>query len=162
MQVRSTRRSTKGFTLVEILIVVIILGILAAIVIPQFTSATTDARNNSASSLQNTIRSQLQLYRLEHNDQLPATMTGVSVGSNSTAAAWDSMIGKTNADHTTTGTPDKGPYMQAVPTNPLNSSNLVFVTNSDTANPSTAAGFILNTSNGRFWATDSTGKARLP
>ena len=32
-------RNNKGFTLVEILIVVIILGILAAIVIPQFTNA---------------------------------------------------------------------------------------------------------------------------
>ncbi|MHC4694870.1 MAG: type IV pilin protein, partial [Planctomycetota bacterium] len=34
-------RAEKGFTLVEILIVVVILGILAAIVIPQFTSAST-------------------------------------------------------------------------------------------------------------------------
>ncbi|MHC4313418.1 MAG: type IV pilin protein, partial [Planctomycetota bacterium] len=32
-------KAEKGFTLVEILIVVVILGILAAIVIPQFTSA---------------------------------------------------------------------------------------------------------------------------
>ena len=37
-------RKPRGFTLVEILIVVIILGILAAIVIPQFTNASTDAR----------------------------------------------------------------------------------------------------------------------
>ena len=50
------RRNNKGFTLVEILIVVIILGILAAIVIPQFTNASNDARNNSVASTLQTLR----------------------------------------------------------------------------------------------------------
>ena len=45
-----------GFTLVEILIVVIILGILAAIVIPQFTNASQDARNSSLLSQLQTLR----------------------------------------------------------------------------------------------------------
>ena len=45
----TVRRNVRkgGFTLVEILIVVIILGILAAIVIPNFTNASTDARRAS-------------------------------------------------------------------------------------------------------------------
>ena len=50
------RRNSKGFTLVEILIVVIILGILAAIVIPQFTNASSDARKNSLTSQLQTVR----------------------------------------------------------------------------------------------------------
>ena len=54
------RRTNKGgFTLVEILIVVIILGILAAIVIPQFTNASQDARKSSLSSQLQTVRSQI-------------------------------------------------------------------------------------------------------
>ena len=65
----STRRS--GFTLVEILIVVIILGILAAIVIPQFTDASTSARTNSMTSSLQTVRSQLELYKVQHNDNYP-------------------------------------------------------------------------------------------
>ena len=66
------RRTKKGgFTLVEILIVVIILGILAAIVIPQFTNASTDARKNSTTSLLQTIRSQIELYKLQHKDAIP-------------------------------------------------------------------------------------------
>src|SRR5499427_4093491 len=69
MQAHRTNKS--GFTLVEILIVVIILGILAAIVIPQFTNASQDARKNSVSSLLQTIRSQIELYKLQHLDTNP-------------------------------------------------------------------------------------------
>ncbi len=47
------RRARQAFTLVEVLIVVIVLGILAAIVIPQFTDA---ARTRKASSLKRTSR----------------------------------------------------------------------------------------------------------
>ncbi len=65
-----------GFTLVEILIVVIILGILAAIVIPQFTNASQDARKSSVSSLLQTIRSQIELYKIQHGDTLPNLATG--------------------------------------------------------------------------------------
>lgn len=61
----------KAFTLIEILIVVIILGILAAIVVPQFTSATEDAQLSSAKSTLQTIRSQIELYRVRNNGQYP-------------------------------------------------------------------------------------------
>ena len=64
-----TRRT--GFTLVEILIVVIILGILAAIVIPQFTEASSDARESSLTSNLQTLRSQLGLFKIQHNDDYP-------------------------------------------------------------------------------------------
>ena len=45
-----THGRKSGFTLIEILIVVIILGILAAIVIPQFSNASNDARKSSLAS----------------------------------------------------------------------------------------------------------------
>ncbi len=62
----------KAFTLIEILIVVIILGILAAIVVPQFTSATEDAQLSSAKSTLQTVRSQIELYRVRNNGNYPA------------------------------------------------------------------------------------------
>src|SRR5437762_13968021 len=95
----SIRRTTrKGFTLVEILIVVIILGILAAIVIPQFTSASQDARKNSLSSQLQTLRSQLELYKLEHLD----TFASILIGS---TPALDQLPKKTDAPGGTTGSP---------------------------------------------------------
>ena len=69
-------RRNKGFTLVEILIVVIILGILAAIVIPQFTEASNDARTSALQSDLQTFRSQLQLYKVQHNDTPPTEING--------------------------------------------------------------------------------------
>ncbi|MHC4292957.1 MAG: type IV pilin protein, partial [Planctomycetota bacterium] len=54
-------KAKKGFTLVEILIVVVILGILAAIVIPQFTDASTEAKISSLRSDLQMMRSQIEL-----------------------------------------------------------------------------------------------------
>src|SRR5256885_10143298 len=95
-----SRKSNKGFTLVEILIVVIILGILAAIVIPQFTNASQDARKSSLVSQLQTIRSQIELYKLQHRDAWPT-----SDGAVASAWVWSKMTAKTNDDGTTTGTP---------------------------------------------------------
>src|SRR5579862_3947251 len=70
------QRKSRGFTLVEILIVVIILGILAAIVIPQFTNASNDARKSNLSSQLQTLRAQIELYKLQHKETVPLLITG--------------------------------------------------------------------------------------
>ncbi|MBV8780564.1 MAG: hypothetical protein JO353_04140, partial [Phycisphaerae bacterium] len=145
-------------TLVEILIVVIILGILAAIVIPQFTSASQDARKNSLTSQLQTVRSQLELYKLQHLDQLPTALAAGGTGS----TPWAQLIEKTNADQTTTGSPSFGPYLQQAPINPLNNSTGVGIVSGVTdfgaggvANSTGSVGFILNTTTGKIWATSS-------
>ena len=69
MQKRLLSRTRRAFTLIEILIVVVILGILAAIVIPQFTDASQEAMEASVRSQLSTLRSQIELY----NVQNPAT-----------------------------------------------------------------------------------------
>jgi general secretion pathway protein G len=151
-------RTAQGFTLVEILIVVIILGILAAIVIPQFTNASQDARKNSLTSQLQTVRSQLELYKLQHLDQLPSTLVAGGAGT----TAWAVMVEKTNADQSTTGTPTFGPYLQQAPINPLNNSSGIGVVSGTTdygaggvANGAGSVGFILNTTTGKIWATSS-------
>jgi general secretion pathway protein G len=155
---RTYRTRQSGFTLVEILIVVIILGILAAIVIPQFTNASQDARKNSLTSQLQTIRSQLELYKLQHKDQLPLSFQ--TTGSKT----WGEMIKQTDADHADyTGAAGQtgpfGPYLQADPVNSLNNSATVLVGTADMtlggAAPAGSDGWILNNVDGKCWATSS-------
>lgn len=124
MRNRITRRAPKGFTLVEILIVVIILGILAAIVIPQFTSASEDARQNSAKSLLQTVRSQVELYKMQHGDQYP-TSDGTATGD---WTNFSKLTGKTDADGTINAAGAYGPYLQQEPKNPWTQSGTVVFT----------------------------------
>jgi general secretion pathway protein G len=123
-----------GFTLVEILIVVVILGILAAIVIPQFTEASTEAKTSSLMSDLQTVRSQIELYKVQHNDALPG---------DGTASFEDALTGKTDIDGAAGN--DYGPYLQAIPTNPFNDKVSVRI---DGADPGA------NTDGWRFDATD--------
>src|SRR5580765_2196759 len=110
MNMSAYRKNNKGFTLVEILIVVIILGILAAIVIPQFTNASQDARKSSLTSQLQTLRSQVELFKLQHGDVAPKLIT----------TGWSELTGQT-----TYGGKTFGPYMQAAPVNPLANSSSV-------------------------------------
>jgi general secretion pathway protein G len=112
----AVRKSRKGFTLVEILIVVIILGILAAIVIPQFTNASEDARKSNMRSQLQTLRSQLELYKLNHRDT-PPTLAGF----------WTAMTTATNeaGGVPAAGEDTFGPYLQNRSENPLTSSDSV-------------------------------------
>jgi len=133
----------KGFTLVEILIVVVILGILAAIVIPQFTNASTAAKASSVLSQLQTLRSQVELYKNQHNNEYPT-----SDGTLSGTWDWTKMTLKTDIDGatgTTAGTHIYGPYMQQAPKNP-------FVSNATNTDIGTAVdgsdAWVLNTTTG--------------
>jgi len=119
-------KAKKGFTLVEILIVVVILGILAAIVIPQFTSASTEAKESALVSDIQAMRSQIELFKIHHNDLLPGEQgTGPldpALVAATTASFEAALINKTNqaGEIGTTALHRFGPYMRSVPNNPFN------------------------------------------
>jgi general secretion pathway protein G len=151
------RKSKSGFTLVEILIVVIILGILAAIVIPQFTNASQDARKASLVSQLQTLRSQIQLFRLQHGEELPNLIGGDDTTTPPGVANWDPF---------TVGVIYQGklfgPYMQAAPKNPLNTYGKV-IEGDGTAAAGSPCGFVYDYATttpptGRIWGTDTDGK----
>ena len=106
-------RNRSAFTLVEILIVVIILGILAAIVIPQFTNASEDAKQSSVSSIVHTVQGQLELYKVQHLESYP----GDNGGTFASFTFWTQLTNKTTEDGALFG--NLGPYLRDTPVNPV-------------------------------------------
>jgi len=96
----------RGFSFVELMIVVAVLGILAAVVIPQFQSYTTEAKEVVAKDNLRLLRSAIELYAAQHN--------GVSPGypfDNPAAIALEIEFKRQMLS---------GDYLSAVPQNPFN------------------------------------------
>ena len=148
-------KAKSGFTLVEILIVVVILGILAAIVIPQFTEASTEAKTSSLCTDLQTVRSQIELYKVQHNDLLPGATSGVTFE--------QALTQKTDISGAIAAAGAYGPYLQKIPTNQFNDSNVVATGIAATVPivSDGSAGWYFNTDTAAFNACDSAAHAAL-
>lgn len=129
----------RGFTLVEILVVVVILGILAAIVIPQFKPAATEAKTSRLCSDLQVMRVMIGLYKIYHNDELPGAAAGVSF--------LEAMTQRTNADGTLNAAGPYGPYIPQIPGNPFNDLDTIEV---DGALGGGSHGWHFNSTTGNF------------
>ncbi len=151
------KRATKqGFTLVEILIVVIILGILAAIVIPQFTEASAEARvSNLVTNLQ-TIRSQLLLYKTQHLENYPQSGVDSNDDFVKEMTEYSDKNGVTKVAPAPTDNPPViyGPYLTNIPINSMTDTRTVtVVTGAADVNPEDeSSGWWFNATTGEFRA----------
>jgi len=101
----------KGFTFVEIIIAVIILAVLAALVVPQLGKASADPDLAALAATLQTVRTQLQRYKLQHNDTFPSL------------AQWEKqMLTKTKPNGSCSARGSCGPYLLQIPVNPLDGS----------------------------------------
>jgi prepilin-type N-terminal cleavage/methylation domain-containing protein len=163
------RFAQAGFTLVELLIVVIILAILAAIVIPQFSSSTTDAQESALDANLSSMRSAIELFKVQHNNVYPGavtsaggTCTGGTAGNGAinTAQAWmDHLLMASNATGQTCSLGDPavfkfGPYLRkGIPNDPFTSPSKGALVG-DIVVTSTGAAIVPNAATGG-WAVDT-------
>jgi len=144
-----SRYLRSGFTLVELLIVVIILGILAGVVIPQFSSASIEAKEAAIMTDLAALRNAIDLYKVQHNDVYPGTISGTTNWANFTTHL------TTQTDQAGAAGTDYGPYLRTgVPRNPVNNLN----TGTIGAVPATAddaSGWYYDNSTGEFRANTS-------
>src|SRR5262245_17419269 len=141
-----TMHRRSAFTLIEVLIVVVIMAILAATIIPQFTDSTKDAKTSTAKMNVATLRSQIQLYRTQHS------------GANPTATLVE--LTQTTDISGTAGTGATfvyGPYLRQIPVNPFTNLSTVTTTATDlTAAPAGTGGWIYNPTTGNVWIDSAT------
>lgn len=68
--------NNRGFTLIELMVVIVILGILAGLVVPKFMDSPEEARRTKAAVQIQSIEQALKLYKLD-NGQYPTTEQGL-------------------------------------------------------------------------------------
>ncbi|MCZ6618584.1 MAG: type II secretion system protein [Gammaproteobacteria bacterium] len=176
MKLTIRRTFEKGFTLVELLIVVIILAILAAIVVPQFASSTDDAGVSSLDTTLNNVRASIELYKHHHGDY-PCKNTSVASSCPNSGTAgtgtgvltdsvtfMDQMAMYTDKDGKACSTTDAafkfGPYLKKrnFEANPITADNVIVMLSTGDlvmAGDNPAAGWKFDVLTGRFIANDS-------
>jgi len=120
-----------AFTLIEVILVVTILGILAALVLPTFQGHIVTARESAAKDSLRTMRIQIELYKLQHKEVLPGYVNGSGAPTALMELQFTATTTETGAVSPSTVPAEpyvNGPYVKKLPENPYNNlSNIIYV-----------------------------------
>jgi type II secretory pathway pseudopilin PulG len=122
-------RRRYAFTVVEIIIVGLVLVILATVVIPQFSRASQQSKQDALKDVLQYLRTQVAVFKAQHQD-VPPGYPGGDPTANPAAAAFATQMTEysdVNCDLSPRALPtfQYGPYLSQVPVNPVNGSNSV-------------------------------------
>ena len=161
------KHSRPAFSLVEILIVVVILGILASIAIPKFANASQSARESTLKEDLRLLRTQIGVYRTQHNEVNPG-YPGGDLTQNPTPQTlsdqltlYSDLAGNTSA--TGSSAYPWGAYVTTMPVNPVNNlATFKILQPSDSNTPDGSTGWLYQPASGMVWpnlvGADSTGR----
>ena len=137
-----------AFTLIEALILVVIMAVLAATIIPQFSNSSREAKMSNLKFNLHLMRSQLEMYKENHAGVYPPAVANADFRSQLTQKT-----DRNTAISPTNGT--CGPYIVGdIPINPFNRSTSVTILRGDTeptAPTGTADGWQYNPQHGWFY-----------